>query len=706
MAEQLHGDSMHRIVHKIDLRDSALYLNRELSWIEFNRRVLEEAEDMRHPLLERLKFLAIFSANLDEFFMIRIAGLKEQMELGSTHLSPDGMNVQEQLQEIRRRLLPLIKRQSDILNKDILPELAEHGVTIHQYNKLHSRDKSYLEKYFQEKIFPVLTPLAIDPGHPFPRLVNRNHNIIFVVRDRHNKEAEPRIAVLQLPQVISRFIPLSRKIGYHYVLLGEAIKANAHLLFPDLLVEEAHTFRVSRDADIEIAEDEASDLLTEMEEQVRQRHWGDAVRLEVDERMPENLVTMLMNLFNLEKDDVYASSSPLNIADFMDLSKINVRQLKYPSFTTRPLQKFYTEGISIFHAIRQVKFINTAACDPAVLAIKMTLYRTGGDSAIVEALKQAVQNGKQVTAFIELKARFDEENNITWAKELERAGVHVVYGVMGLKIHCKLTLVVRKEDEKMRTYLHLSTGNYNQATARIYTDIGYFTAREDFGSDAIHLFNYLTGYSQYKDWQQFAVAPINLDHKILELIRRETELHTAQNPGEIIVKINSLVDGKVIRALYRASQKGVKIKLIIRGICCLRPSLPGISENIEVRSILGRFLEHTRIIYFKNGGNEEIYLSSADWMPRNLYNRVEIMFPVLEPTVKAQLKRILDIYWRDNTKAHVLQPDGNYTRIQPEGDEPPFNAQQYFLDELHFSQGGAMGRTVRSLNHTFRQTGD
>lgn len=722
MAEQLHGDSMHRIVHKIDLRDSALYLNRELSWIEFNRRVLEEADDKRHPLLERLKFLAIFSANLDEFFMIRIAGLKEQMELGVNNLSPDDMTVQEQLQEIRRRLLPLIKRQSDILNKDILPELAEHGIVIHQYNKLHSRDKSYLEKYFQEKIFPVLTPLAIDPGHPFPRLVNRNHNIIFVVRDKHNKEAEPRIAVLQLPQVISRFIPLPRKTGYHYVLLGESIKANAHLLFPDLHVEEAHTFRVSRDADIEIAEDEASDLLTEMEEQVRQRHWGDAVRLEVDERMPESLLTMLMNLLNLQKDDVYASNSPLNIADFMDLSKISMRNLKYSSFTTRPLQKFHTEGISIFNAIRQqdlmvhhpfdsfsqnvVKFISTAASDPAVLAIKMTLYRTGGDSAIVETLKQAVQNGKQVTAFIELKARFDEENNITWAKELEQAGVHVVYGVIGLKTHCKLTLVVRKEEDTMRTYLHLSTGNYNQATARIYTDIGYFTAREDFGSDAINLFNYLTGYSQYKDWQQFAVAPINLDHKILELIRRETELHTPENPGEIIVKINSLVDGKVIRALYRASQKGVKIKLLIRGICCLRPNLPGISENIEVRSILGRFLEHTRIIYFKNAGNEEVYLSSADWMPRNLYHRVEIMFPILEPTVKAQLKRILDIYWRDNTKAHVLQPDGNYVRIRPDGEEPPFNAQQYFLDELHFSQGGAMGRTVRSLNHTFRQTGD
>ncbi len=705
---------MHRIPHKIDLRDPALYINRELSWIEFNKRVLDEAEDPRHPLLERLKFLAIFSSNLDEFFMIRVAGLKEQLESGTGGMSQDGMSVQEQLKEVRHRLLPLIKRQGDMLNKDVLPALAEHNLVIHQYEKLHARDRAYIEKYFNERIFPVLTPLAIDPGHPFPRLLNRNHNIIFVVREKHDKEAEPRIAILQLPQVVSRFIPLSRKTGQHFVLLGEAIKANADMLFPDFHVEEAHTFRVSRDADIEIAEDEASDLLQEMEEQVRLRHWGEAVRLEVDERMPEYLVTMLMNLLHLHKDDVYHNSSPLNISDFMDLSKIAMRQLKYSSFTTRPLQKFHTEGITVFNAIRQqdqivhhpfdsfsqnvVKFINTAAADPAVLAIKMTLYRTGGDSAIVEALKTAVEYGKQVTAFVELKARFDEENNITWAKELEKAGVHVVYGVLGLKTHCKMTLVVRREGETMRTYLHLSTGNYNQATARIYTDIGYFTAREDFGSDAIHLFNYLTGYSQYKDWQQIAVAPINLDHKILELIRRETDLHTEENPGEIVVKLNSLVDGKVIRTLYRASQKGVKIRLLVRGICCLRPGLPGISENIEVRSILGRFLEHSRIIYFRNAGEEEIYLSSADWMPRNLYNRVEIMFPVLEPAAKVQLKRILDIYWKDNSKSSILQPDGTYLRVQP-GEDPVFNAQQYFLEELHFSLGGSLGRSQRSLLH-------
>lgn len=713
---------MQNIVPKTDLRNPSLYINRELSWIEFNKRVLQEAEDTRHPLLERLKFLAIFSSNLDEFFMIRIAGLKDKMASNSISITQDGMSTQEQVQEIRQRLLPLVKRQGEILLNDVLPALANHGIVIHDYDKLSARDRSYIEKYFQQRIFPILTPLAVDPGHPFPRLINRNHNIIFIVRDKNDNNAESQIAMLQLPQVISRFIPLPRKTGHHFVMLGEAIKANADLLFPDFVVEQAHTFRVSRDADIEIAEDEASDLLTEMEEQVRQRHWGDAVRLEIDANMPEELISMLMNFLSLQHDDVYAINGPLNIADFMDLSKIAMHQLKYPPFTTRPLQKFHTEGISVFNAIKQqdlmvhhpfdsfsqnvVKFIKAAASDPAVLAIKMTLYRTGGDSAIVEALKKAVENGKQVTAFVELKARFDEENNITWARELEQAGVHVIYGIIGLKTHCKLTLVVRKEEETMRTYLHLSTGNYNQATARLYTDIGYFTAREDFGSDAVNLFNYLTGYSQYKDWHHLAVAPIDLDHKIIELIRRETENHTPENPGEIIAKINSLVDGKVIRALYRASQKGVKVKLIIRGICCLRPNIPNVSENIEVRSILGRFLEHTRIIYFKNGGDEEYYLSSADWMPRNLYNRVEIMFPVLEQTAKTQLKRILDIYWKDNTKAHILQADGSYKHIERSENDAPFTAQQYFLDELYFSQGGSLARTQRAVSHDIRKSNE
>lgn len=696
---------------RIDLRDSDLYINRELSWIEFNKRVLDEAEDLRHPLLERLKFLAIFSSNLDEFFMVRVAGLKEQMDAGVVKLSADEMSVGEQLEEIRERLLPLIYRQEELLNNDILTELARHNVVLHSYESLQSKDKSYLKEYFIQKIFPVLTPLGLDPGHPFPQLANRSLNILFVVDE--DKINDQRTAVLQLPQVLSRFVPLKRKTGYHFVLMEEVIQAHSEYLFPGLEVEESYAFRVTRDADIEIAEDEASDLLEEMEEQVRQRRWGAAVRLEIDNRMPSQFVEMLMDSLDLNKQDIYAVGGPRNIPDFMNLTKIDARSLKYPPIITRPHPKFHTEGISVFKAIRQqdlilfhpydsfsknyLKFIQTAATDPNVLAIKITLYRAGGDSPVIEVLKEAVMNGKQVTAIVELKARFDEENNIIWAKALEKAGVHVVYGLVGLKTHAKITMVVRKEDGNMRTYVHLSTGNYNHSTAKIYTDMAYFTAREDFGYDAMNLFNYLTGYSNYEDWDRFAVAPVNLSNKIIELIEREQDLHTKENPGEIYVKINALVDAKVIRALYKASNKGVKIKLLVRGICCLRPGIEDISENIEVRSILGRFLEHSRIFYFKNGGEEEIYMSSADWMPRNLYQRVEIMFPVLDPTVKLKLKKILDSYWKDNTKAHQLLPDATYKKLQPRDGEEEFIAQEFFLEELRNALESEVNRNLRTF---------
>jgi polyphosphate kinase len=692
---------------KIDLSAPEYYINRELSWIEFNRRVLEEAEDTSNPLLERLKFLAIFSSNLDEFFMVRVAGLKEQMDAGVVNLANDGMSAQDQLIAIRQRLLPLIQKQSALLTRDVLPALAQEGVVIHPFSQLNARDRNYLEEYFLQKIFPLLTPLAIDSGHPFPQVLNRSLNLLFVVED-HRADDEKRAAVLQLPSVLSRFIPLKRRTGYHFVLMEEVIQAYSDELFPGLSVLESYAFRVSRDADIAIAEDEASDLLTEMEEQVRQRRWGAAVRLEVDERTPEHLRELLMNLLDLTKEDVYAVNGPRNITDFMLLTSIDARSLKFPSYSTRTLARFQVESAGanaaasaalIFHTIRQqdvfihhpfdsftnhtVRFMNAAAEDPAVLAIKITLYRAGGKSPVVEALMKAAQNGKQVTAFVELKARFDEENNILWAKELERAGVHVVYGLVGLKTHAKIAMVVRKEEEeKIRTYVHLSTGNYNQTTARIYTDMAYFTAREDFAQDAINLFNYLTGYSQCKDWKRFAVAPITLRETLLDLIRRETELHSNDNPGEIVAKLNALVDETMIKALYRASQKGVKIRLLVRGVCCLRPGLPGVSENIEVRSIVGRFLEHSRILYFRNGGKEEIYLSSADWMPRNLYRRVETLFPVLEASAVRQIKHILSVYWSDTAKARRLNPEGVYTHIRPAPGEEAFNAQQHFLNEL------------------------
>jgi polyphosphate kinase len=684
---------------KIDLTAPEYSINRELSWIEFNRRVLEEADDQTNPLLERLKFLAIFSSNLDEFFMVRVAGLKEQLDAGVVKLAQDGMSAQEQLQDIRNLLLPLIQRQSHLLTKEVLPALAEEGVVIHPYAQLNSRDKNFLEEYFYEKIFPLLTPLAIDAGHPFPQVLNRSLNLLFVVED-NTSEAERRAAVLQVPGVLPRFIRIKRRTGHHFVLMEEVIQAHSDALFPGLTMRESYTFRVSRDADIAIAEDEASDLLTEMEEQVRQRRWGAAVRLEIDERTPEHLRELLMNLLDLTKDDVYAVSGPRNIVDFMTLTGLDIRPLKYVSYSTRTTPRFQSDTPSaLFHSIRQqdmmihhpfdsftnhtVRFMMAAAEDPAVLAIKITLYRAGGKSPVVEALTKAAQNGKQVTAFVELKARFDEENNIIWAKELERSGVHVVYGLVGLKTHAKMAMVVRREEEdKIRTYIHLSTGNYNQTTARIYTDLAYFTAREDFASDAINLFNYLTGYSQCRDWKEFAVAPLTLRDSIIELIRRETEMHTPENPSEIVVKLNALVDETLIRTLYRASQKGVKVRLLVRGVCCLRPGMPGVSENIEVRSIVGRFLEHSRILYLRNGGEEEIYLSSADWMPRNLYRRVEVMFPVLEPSAKRQVKHILSVYWRDNVKARRLSPEGVYTKLHPAEGEEPFNAQQHFLDEL------------------------
>lgn len=687
------------LVQERDLHDPDLYFNRELSWIEFNRRVLEEAEDSNHPLLERLKFISIFTSNLDEFFMIRVAGLKEQHSASVVNLSPDGMSAQEQLDEIRERLAPLIERQFNVLHSDIMPQLANHNLIIHPYSTLPNRDRLHLREYFTRNLLPLLTPLAVDPAHPFPHVLNRWLNVLFVIASpgEHTTD-QHRYAVLQLPPGLSRFIPLERRHGHHFVMMGEIIQANADLLFPGFTIEESYTFRVIRDADIEIAEDEASDLLTEMEEQVRNRRWGSPVMLETEESLPAHLTSMLREILDLEDKDIYKVKGPLNLSDFMVLTDVNLRSLKFRPFATRPLQDFNTEGTSVFTAIRRqdlmvhhpfdsfsqnvVKFLDAAAADPKVMAIKLTLYRTGGDSPIIEALKRAAENGKQVIAFVELKARFDEQNNIIWARALEQAGVHVVYGIIGLKTHCKIAMVVRRDDDRIRTYLHLSTGNYNQKTARLYTDIGYFSAREDFEEDAINLFNLLTGYSENKEWRRLAVAPINLSSRVIEMIDREVKLHTSESPGEILIKINSLVDDKIIRALYRASQAGVKIRLVVRGICCLKPGIPGISENIEVRSVLGRFLEHTRILCFRNGGNEEYYLTSADLMPRNLYRRVEIMFPVLEDKRKAELRDILEVYWDDNVKSRRLLADGTYEYVKAAEGEKPMSAQQHFLNQL------------------------
>ncbi|MFC2132099.1 polyphosphate kinase 1 [Bacteroidota bacterium] len=683
----------------LDKNPTEKFFNRELSLIEFNKRVLAEAEGNQHPLLERLKFIAILSSNFDEFFMIRVAGLKRQVAAGLVELSFDGMTPQEQLSEIRKRMIPLYQKQEDILLNDIIPALEKEDIFIDDYDKLSKEDKKYLSEYFNECILPVLTPLSLDPAHPFPRLINRSLNIAFLIIDDTKKIPEKKVAFLQVPSILPRLVKLEKNDKHHFILVEQVISANANELFPGLKIETTNTFRMTRDADFEIAEDEAEDLLTEIAEHLKIIRWGSAaVKLEVCSNMNEEMVEFLRKSLSLEYNDIYVHKRPLNISDFLELLKIDKRDLKDKPFQTRVLPEFRGEGISAFDVIRNkdilvhhpfdsftnsvLKLLNEASEDPNVLTIKITLYRVGMNSPVVTALKRAAENGKNVTAFVELKARFDEENNIIWAKELEQVGVHVVYGVLGLKTHCKVVIIVRKEGNKLNTYLHLATGNYNHGTSRLYTDIGLFTSNRDFSREAIYLFNYLTGYSYLKEWNNFFVAPFNLRRSIIELINRETELHSDKNPGLIIAKMNSLAHSEVINTLYRASRRGVQIKLLVRGVCCLKPGIPGLSENIEVRSVLGRFLEHSRTFYFKNSGKAEYYLSSADWMTRNLHKRVEIMFPVNAPALQTRIKNLLDIYWKDNTKSWKLMPDGSHKKIKPDDGEKPFCAQEFFLNEI------------------------
>jgi len=683
----------------LDKNPTEKFFNRELSLIEFNKRVLAEAEGNQHPLLERLKFIAIVSSNFDEFFMIRVAGLKRQVAAGLTELSFDGMTPIEQLSEIRKRMIPLYQKQEDLLMSDILPTLEKENVFLDDYKKITEDDKKFLTQYFHECILPVLTPLSLDSAHPFPKLVNRSLNIAFLLLDTDKRTPEKKVAFLQVPSVLPRLVKLKRENGHHFVLIEHVIRAHAEELFPGLEVLSTSTFRVTRDADYEIAEDEAEDLLTEIAEHIKITKWGSAaVRLEVCSEMDSEMIEFLRTSLELEHDDVYIHKRPLNMPDFMSLLKIDKRTLKDIPFQTRVLPELRDETNNIFDVIRNkdlivhhpydsftnsvLRLLNEASEDKNVLAIKITLYRVGSNSPVVAALKRAAENGKDVTAFVELKARFDEENNIIWAKELEMAGAHVVYGVLGLKTHCKIAIIVRKEGDTLNTYLHLATGNYNHATSRLYTDIGLFTNNKDFSREAIYLFNYLTGYSYLKEWKSFFVAPINLRRSIIELINRETEFHTENNQGLIIAKMNSLAHSEVINALYRASKRGVKIKLLVRGVCCLKPGVPELSENIEVRSILGRFLEHSRAFYFKNSGKSEFYLSSADWMTRNLHKRVELMFPIHEPKLQEKIMILLNTYWKDNTKSWKLLSDGNYEKIIPAEGEQPFCAQEYLLNEI------------------------
>lgn len=676
-----------------------LFFNRELSLLEFHRRVLEEGFDQSTPLFERLKFLTIFSANLDEFFMIRVSGLKEELDENVTELSPDGMTPGEQLKEIRTRIVPLVEDQARCLREEILPELRTEGIEVLSYHELNREQQSDLDAYFRDKVFPILTPLAVDQSHPFPYISPLSLNLGLKVEappgyspaDPKQKH-QPRFVRIKVPSLVPRLVPVA-KLQTRFVLLEDLIEANCAALFPGMIVSSCHRFRVTRDADIEIREDEAEDLLRVIQQEVRQRRFGTPVRLEVSAGMPEEMVEYLTDSLNLLAEDVYVVNGPLRLQDFLSLYELNRPDLKDKSF--EPTLPEWHRKRSIFDAIKErdlllhhpfdsygtvTNFINEAVDDPDVVAIKICLYRTGADSPIPPALIRASEKGKQVTALIELKARFDEEHNIEWAQRLDRAGVHVVYGILGLKTHGKLTLVVRREGDSLKRYMHIASGNYNPTTSCTYTDLGLFTADDAIGADATELFNYLTGCSRQMDYRKLFVAPVNLREKMNELIDREIEHQRAGRRAHIMVKINRLADTQIVEKLYEASAAGVKIDLIVRGICMLRPGVPGLSENITVRNIIGRFLEHSRVFYFANGGNPDVYIGSPDWMARNLKHRIEVIAPVSDPAMKAYLKdAVLEAYLRDNVRARELQLDGTYAPVQPAPGEEPFDSQEFFI---------------------------
>ena len=692
-----------------DLDQPQWFLNRELSWLEFNHRVLEEAVDDANPALERLKFLAIFSSNLDEFFEIRVAGLQQQAESRPYDAGPDGLTAAQTIEGIAARVRRLVEDQYKCYNDGVVPALAAAGLDLSTVEDLDARGRKWALDYFEREVFPVLTPLAVDPAHPFPQLANKSLNLVVelrvadrpgqidgLLRDEHHSEF--RLGVVQVPRILPRLIevpaecaPPGRKI---YLFLSSLISAYIGKLFPGLEVRGCYAFRVTRNSELYLDEDEADNLLEAMQEQLARRRKGDAVRLEVQRGANPAVVEHLLDTFHLDRDDLYEVDGPINLTRLMAIyGSENRPDLKDPSFspaTPLILRGADTPGayfgviarddILLHHpydSFRPVtRFIEYAARDPETLAIKVTLYRTSKDSPIVRALMQAAQSGKQVTALVELKARFDEENNIQWAQAMEDAGVHVVYGLVGLKTHSKLALVVRRERDQIRRYVHLGTGNYNEVTARIYTDIGMLSADPQIGADAAAIFNLLTGMSQFPGLKKLMMAPFDLDKEFIARIEREARgakknarSKTPGAPARIIIKMNSLVDPGVIKALYRASQAGVQVDLVIRGICCLRPGVPGLSENIRVRSIIGRFLEHSRIFYFENGGKPEIFCGSADWMPRNFFRRIEVIYPITSEGPRARIKSILDESLKDNVKAREVLPDGSSRRVERKAGE-------------------------------------
>ena len=683
------------------------FINRELSWLEFNARVLEEAQDASNPLLDRVKFLSIFSSNLDEFFMVRVAGLREQAFGGvaAQDVAADGYRSLTQLMKISQRTRELVRNQYQCFNKDILPALAKEEIHIVGQQDLSKTQRKTVSDFFRQRAFPILTPMAIDPSHPSPRFHNRGLYLVALLHRKNGLGPADLFAVVQLPQVLPRFVPIGSPGESVFVLLEDILALKLPELFGGYEIAHHASFRITRDMDVDLLEQESDDMLHAIETRLRARQHSEAVRLEAQADMGNDLLAMLVNQENLHDQfnvdgenysEVYHINGMLDMTSLRELTVlVGKDELHEPSF--RPLQplglrahddifaEIADRDILLHHPYDSfdpvVQFIESAAEDPHVLAIKQTLYRTSGDSPIVQALIQAAENGKHVTALVELKARFDEANNIVWARQMERAGVHVVYGFMDLKTHCKLAMVVRQEGKKVRRYVHLSTGNYNPTTAKLYTDMGMFTANKLMADDASALFNFLTGYSQGHEWKKLIVAPQDLHSKTIELINNQTKRALQGKKARIFAKLNSLVDRETIEALYHASQAGVPVELLIRGICCLRPGLPGISDNIQVRSIVDRFLEHSRILVFGEGSKKQVFLSSADWMPRNFTRRVEVMFPVDDPTLQRKIcKEILPVYWNDNSRTRILMPDGTYDRASKKTDEPSLRSQRDLLE--------------------------
>ena len=700
------------------LTDPQYYFNRELSWLAFNNRVLHEALDPRTPLLERLKFMAIVSNNLDEFFMVRVAGLMQQVDAQVHKRTPDGRTPQEQLDAISQTLRPKVIEQHHHFDQVLRPQLAAHGIHILDYIDLNQEQRLYLQTYFETQIFPVLTPLAVDPGHPFPYISNLSLNLAVVVRDPEN--GEEHFARVKVPKALPRFVVLPEELQMHQdaetaiwtgVPLEQAIAHNLESLFPGMNIQEYHPFRITRNADLVVEEYEADDLLLAIEQELRKRRLGGSVvRMEIQSSTSEPVKEMLIREMGLSESSIYEVEGLLGLGDLMSFMSLPLPDLKDRHWTpvVPPQVKRLNEldgdsfprdpeeGEDFFALLRKrdllvhhpyhsftatvQQFITQAANDPDVLTIKMTLYRTSGDSPIVNALISAAENGKQVAVLVELKARFDEQNNINWARTLERAGVHVVYGLVGLKTHTKVVLVVRRDADGLWRYVHIGTGNYNPKTAKLYTDVGLLSCRQELGADLTDLFNYLTGYSRQQSFRKLLIAPVNLRSRMIELIDREIDHARQGRPGRIVAKMNSLVDPPIIQALYKASQAGVSIDLIIRGICCLRPGLAGISDNIRVLSIVGRLLEHSRIFYFANNGEDEMYIGSADWMPRNLNRRVEAIAPVEEPSLKQDLQEILGLMLADTRNAWELQPDGQYVQRSPLPNAPPESSQALLME--------------------------